>query len=234
MFAKNFNLLTVFTTSVLALPSFSLAQYGDGSYWDSVMNSLNLDFSTYDQTIQQSMEQLNQIVGQGQQQVDATVRQSMQDPAIQARYQSYQQQVLQQGSQPVDFYTYTYYFLATGGFSQQGVAAWQANEAANNAKVQEAYQGYQQAVEDYRNSVAEGSQHYYENQSEMGNVLQGNSTWVNPNDGSNHTLPYTWQRDSYNTYNNQTYYVDPSGTYYWLDPNNTGWMYPLSPWQAGQ
>jgi hypothetical protein len=228
-------LATILITSLLTLAA---AQY-DNSYWNTIMGSLGDSVTMYDQQIQQSMQQLNQIVNQGQQQVDASVQQAMQDPNIQLRYQQYQQDAQQQGIQSYDFYTYTYYYLATQGFSQQGIAAWQANETANNAKVQDAYQGYQGAVESYKNTVAEGQQHVYENQWEMGNVIVGNSTWTDPSTGTPYTLPYlgvqpgqSWY-DSvsgyyfmYNPYNQQNgqYYISPDGQYY----------QPMNPWQAGQ
>lgn len=218
--------------------TLAAAQYAN-DYWSNLMGSLDSSVFMYDQSIQMHMQQLNQIVGQGDQQVDALVHQAMQDPSLQLRYQQYVQQAQQQGTQVLDFYTYTYYYLATNGFSQQGVAAWQAGEAANNAKVQQAYQGYQAAVENYRNTFAEGQRQTFENNWEMGNVIAGNSTWTNPSTGQNYTLPYagvepgqSWYDPNsgmyfwYNPYNQQNgpYYISPDGQYY----------YPMNPWQAGQ
>jgi hypothetical protein len=217
---------------------FVSAQYSN-DYWSNLMGSLDGSFSMYDQQIQQHMQQLNQIITEGDQQVDASVQQAMQDPAIQLRYQQYMQQTQEQGIKAYDFYTYTYYFLATNGFSGQGVATWQASEAANNAKVQQAYQGYQGAVESYRNTVTEGQQHFYENQLEFGNVVAGNSTWTDPSTGTTYTLPYTGVQSG------QSWYDPGSGMYFWYNPYNQleaqyyispdgQYFQPMGPWQAGQ
>lgn len=57
----------------------------------------------------------------------------------------------------------------------------------------------------------------------------GNSTYSQPDLGSNFVLPHAWQANSYNTYNGQTYYVDQSGQYFLVDPNNSGNLYPVYP-----
>jgi hypothetical protein len=232
------SMLKTWAIMISGFLSLAAAQYGN-DYWSNLMGSLDSSVFMYDQSIQQHMQQLNQIVTQGDKHVDASVHQAMQDPNVQLRYQQYVQQSQQQGNQPYDFYSYTYYYLATNGFSQQGVAAWQASETANNAKVQEAYRGYQGAVENYRNAVAEGQQQFYENHWEMGNVVAGNSTWTDPATGASYTLPYTDVQPG------QSWYDAGSGMYFWYNPDNLQngpyyispdgqYYYPMNPWQAVQ
>ena len=109
--------------------------------------------------------------------------------------------------------------------------AWARQNQANIAAEQQAWQGVQIAQQGYRGAYGNYVGGFSENMNESGNILMGNATYTGPQDfgyqGSD-VLPYSWQPESYNTYNGQQYYVDASGQYYWVDPNNTGWMYPVS------
>jgi hypothetical protein len=163
--------------------------------------------------INAQMEQMNAMIAQGQQQVNGIVQQKMQDPAVQAAYQQHVARAQATGLQPWNFETFAYNYAATGGFSASGVAAWQQNEAANNARVMEARRGLQAAQANRAAAHAELADGFARNQNEFGNQLMGNSTFAAPN-GHSSVLPHTWQPDTYHVYQGNTYYVDQGGRYY--------------------
>lgn len=151
------------------------------------------------------------------------VQQNLQNPQVQAMYQQY----LQSGgtASPEDF---AYMYAATGGFTPEGTAYFQQTEANNAAKEAAAYGDYQAAQAGSAAAISDWSSGDSSNMNEAGNGLMGNGTYTTPG-GSNQVLPSTWQAGGTYSYNNQTYYVDPSGAYYQVDPNNAGWMYPVYP-----
>lgn len=163
--------------------------------------------------INAQMAQMNATLAQGQQQVNAIVQQRMQDPVVQAAYREHVARAQASGLQPWNFETFAYNYAATGGFSAQGVAAWQQNEAANNARVMEAWRGLQAAQADRAAAQAQNAAGFSNNMTEAGNQLMGNSTFSSPNGYSN-VLPHTWQADTYHVYEGNTYYVDQGGRYY--------------------
>lgn len=161
---------------------------------------------------------------QMQQQTQQIVLQVMQNPRFQGMYQ---QHLASGGSSTPEQYAYNY--AATGGFTESGMRNYQNSEAASAAKIQGAWQGEQKAIQGYRDAYNGYASGYSSNQQEVGNSLMGNSTYVQPDSGSSSVLPHTWQTNSYNSFNGNTYYVDQSGQYYLLDPNNSGTMYPVHP-----
>ena len=161
---------------------------------------------------------------QMQQQTQQIILQVEQDPRYQSMYQQYR---ASGGTATPEQYAYSY--AATGGFTPQGMQIYQNSEAMSAAKIQSAWQGYQNAVQGYRDAYGNYTGGYSANQNEFGNTVSGNSTYVDPGTGNNYTLPHTWQADTYNQYEGQDYYVDQSGQYYRVDPNNNGWQYPIYP-----
>lgn len=169
----------------------------------------------YNGVVAQQSAQQNAAVGQ-------IVQQNMQDPQIQALYQ---QHLASGGGGSFEEFAYAY--AATGGFTPQGYAAYgqtSSTIAAQQSGTMEDYWAAQDANADAMGAYSSG---YIANSQEMGNVIAGNQTYYG-SDGSA-VLPYGWQPDSYNTYNGQSYYVDQSGQYFQVDPNNSGWMYPINP-----
>jgi hypothetical protein len=163
--------------------------------------------------INAQMAQMDAVLAQGQQQVNAIVQQKMQDPAVQAAYQQHVARAQATGQPYWNFETFAYNYAATGGFSADGVAAWQRNEAANNAKVMEAWQGVREAEANRAAAQSENAAAFSRNQNEFGNQLMGNSTFAAPN-GYTNVLPHTWQPDTYHVHEGNTYYVDQGGRYY--------------------
>jgi hypothetical protein len=178
----------------------------------------------YTAMINAQMAQMDATLAQAQQQVNGIVQQKMQDPAVQAAYQRHVAQARASGLTPWNFETFAYNYAATGGFSAQGVAAWQQNEAANNARVMSAWQGLQAAQADRAAAQADLSAGFARNQNEFGNQLMGNSTFSSAN-GYSSVLPHTWQANTYHNYDGNTYYVDQGGRYYAY--SNGSWV-PLT------
>lgn len=154
--------------------------------------------------------------------VQGIMQQALQQrgPEIQAAYQQH----LQAGGYPVTFEEFAYWFVATNGFTDGGAFARQGQ--ANIAAEQAAWQGVQAAEANSAAAIAGLNGNFVANSQEMGNVIVGNASYYGPTGSA--VLPYGWQPQSYNSYNGQTYYVDHVGQYYWIDPNNSGWMYPIS------
>jgi hypothetical protein len=174
--------------------------------------------------INAQMAQMDAMLAQGQQQVNAIVQQKMQDPAVQEAYRQHVSRANASGMQPWNFETFAYNYAATGGFSAQGVAAWQQNEAANNARVMESWRGLQDAQAARAAAQADNAASFSRNQNEAGNQLMGNSTFTSPN-GFSSVLPHTWQRNTVNVHQGNTYYVDEGGRYY---AYSNGYWVPLS------
>ncbi len=198
---------------VLSLAGFASAQYGMPDLTGIDLNAVLAA------QMQQTQGALNGVMYDAMQQ---------RGPEIQAAYQ----QCLYSGSYCGSFDEYALNYVTTNGFTDGG--AWAKQNQTNIANEQTAWQGVQNAEQGYRDAYGNYTGNFSQNMGEAGNVLMGNNTWTNPQTGGNYTLPYTWQPGTYNSYNGYTYYVDPSGTYYQVDPNNAGWMYQLNPWQAGQ
>ncbi len=174
------------------------------------------------------VEQQNATVAAAQQQAYQIVQQKMQDPQVQAAYRQHQAQSAQSGTQPYDFPTFAYYYVATRGFSPEGKAAWNASEGAIQRNEQRAWQEYQDAQAASQSAINDLQAGYHRNQQEAGRQLMGQSTFVSPS-GQTQALPHTWQPNTYNTYQGNTYFVDPSGQYWVSDPNNSGYWHPLRP-----
>jgi hypothetical protein len=213
MFTKGFTKAAALILSLFALTGFASAQY------DFTGMDIAGMYNSYVQQQNAQMEvQLQQIIAQ-----------VMQDPRFQSMYQQY---IMSGGTATAEQYAYSY--AATGGFTPQGMQIYQNSEALSAAKIQNAWNGYQSAVQGYQEAYNNYTGSFAETTNEMGNVLMGNSTYVDYATGSSYVLPHTWQTETYNYHNGQTYYVDYAGQYFMVDPNNSDWMYPLTPWQPGQ
>jgi hypothetical protein len=211
MFTTSIKRLTALVTSLYAFLGIASAQY---------MDFTGMDISQmYNQWATQQNAQMDY-------QTQYIIQQVFQDPRFQSMYQQY---VASGGTASAEQYAYSY--AATGGFTPQGMQIYQNSEALSAAKIQNAWNGYLGAVEGYRDAYGNYTGGFSENMNEAGNTLMGNSTYVDPGTGSSYVLPHTWQPENYYTHNGQDYYVDYAGQYFWVDPNNTGWMYPLYPSQ---
>jgi hypothetical protein len=154
-------------------------------------------------------------------------------PEIQAAYQ----QCLYSGGYCGSFEEYALQYVSTNGFTDGG--AWAMTQRGMQQKEHEAWQGVKQAEANSAAAINGWNSNYYENQGEMGNILMGTSSWIDPKTGSNYTLPYNIQANTswYDNGTGNTFYYDtvnnPAGQYYILSPDGSWWM-PLNPWQTGQ
>ncbi|MBA2492887.1 MAG: hypothetical protein H0V34_14775 [Gammaproteobacteria bacterium] len=176
--------------------------------------------SIYDQI----MAGTDPLAQQMHQTVQGIVQQNVRNPQIQAMYQ---QHLANGGGGTIEEYAYGW--AATGGYTAQGYAAYGATSAQIANEQQQAMAEYRAAQANSAAAIAGLNQGYFNNQVEAGNGLMGNGGYYSSYDGTNQVLPYGWQPNTVNSYNNQNYYVDPHGQYWQIDPNNSGWMYGVDP-----
>jgi len=176
-------------------------------------------------SINQSMGSLNQRLAANQLRINGMVRQKMQDPTVRAGYAQYVARAQRAGVQPQSLASYSYNYLATGGYSRQGTAIYRANEANNQAKIASATADLRNAQAARGQAQLAMQQGFSNNQAEFGRVLRGTSTFTAPN-GSTQVLPHTWQANTFQQYEDRQYFVDQSGQYHVLA--NNGYWYPLS------
>jgi hypothetical protein len=140
---------------------------------------------------------------------------------VQAAYQQHLARAQQTGQRPYDFPTFTYYYVATRGFSADGVAHLRGVDQQNQAKERAAWQGLQQAQAARGAAQQQWMNGYSANQQEAGRQLMGNSTFQAAN-GATAVLPHTWQANTTHNYQGNTYHVDQSGQY-WVHTGNGYW-----------
>jgi hypothetical protein len=218
MFTKPIKTLAALITSLVALSSLASAQWG-------MPDLTNIDLNAYAQ--QQYDLTTNNLNGYMQ-----NVMQQR-GPEIQAAYQQCQYS----GGYCGSFEEYALNYVSTNGFTDGG--AWAATQRGMQQREYAAWQGVQQAEANSANAINGWNDNYYQNSSEMGNVITGSSTWVDPMTGTNYTLPYTGVQPG------QSWYDSASGYYFQYNPYNQqngqyymsqdGYYYqPMNPWQAGQ
>lgn len=193
--------------ALTALASTAHAQ----QFGQNAVNSLNAQVNGLTSRIQAAQSQ--------------TLQNGMNNPTIRAAYQQYYSNSLARGQRPIDFASYAYQYMATGGFSAQGRAALAASNAQNTAKVAA-------AAQDLRNAQAARGQaqiamqnSFNNNQATVGQLLRGTSTFVAGN-GAQVVLPHTWQANTVNYYEGSYYAVNASGNYFVLGADRS--WYPLS------
>jgi hypothetical protein len=177
----------------------------------------------YQSMLNQQMQLMNQNINRGLQMQQGVVQQRMQDPQVRAGYQRYLQQMQSAGRAPMDFATYTYYYIYTNGFSSQGMAHMQRTEAGIQQQQRQGLQGLRDAEARRRDAQQQQRDHYSHNQQEAGRGLMGQSTYHGY--GAPRVLPHTWQPNTSHRYQGQIYRVDEGGRYFVLGPN--GSWYPI-------
>lgn len=146
--------------------------------------------------------QLNAAMGRVQGNI---VNQNMNDPRVVAAWR--------QNPRGMSLQQYAYAYAATGGFTPQGMANYN-NTSQNIARQQQqAWAGYQGAVQNYRNAYNGWTAGQSANMQEAGRGLMGQQSYYNPYNGQNVALRYiqpgqTWSQGGY------TYSMAPDGNYY--------------------
>jgi hypothetical protein len=182
----------------------------------------------YNALMRQSQAEMNRIMAQGQQQLDSMVAQRMRDPAVQATYRQHVAQMQASGRPALDFPTYTSQYIATRGFTADGIRSAQAANADMQAKERAAWQGLQQAQAQRGQAQQAQRDGYYKQQQEAGRQLMGNSTYAVAAEagvGATVQLPHTWAANSTHQHQGKNYHVDASGNYHVQAAN--GWWYPV-------
>lgn len=168
----------------------------------------------------------NNTVAQAQNRVAQNLQAGMANPQMQAQYQAYAQQMMARGQAPMPFQQYVYMSQYTRNFSADGVAHARGNENAIRQNEYQSVMGVRQAEGNRANAQAQLFDSYNRMAYERGNMLAGNSTYAGGQYGGSQVLPHTWGANTYQRYNGNNYWVDPSGQYYQQGPN--GWWYPMS------
>jgi len=179
----------------------------------------------YGAMVQQSMNRMNQIINNAQQGVNNIVQQRMHDPQVQASYRQYLAQRRAWGQPAMDYPTYTYNYVYTRGFSRDGIAHAQANEAGIRANENAAVRRLRDAEAQRGAAQQQQRDGYFANQQEAGRGLMGQSTFRAQN-GAQVVLPHTWQANTRHEFGGNTYHVNESGQYFVRASN--GWWYPLA------
>ena len=163
-------------------------------------------------------------LGQEMRQREAEIiEQTMQDPRCQAMYQQYRAR-----GGPASFPEFAYRYAATGGFSPQGIAQWNQNEAANAARERAAVQRLRQAEQQRGNAQRRQNDRFYQQQEERGRTITGQGTWIDPYTGQRQVLPYLGPNSTYTDPRSGNQYArDQSGRYWVRTP--TGQEYPMQP-----
>ena len=179
----------------------------------------------YGAMLRQAQMQSNQMTQQMNQVMGGMLQQKMQDPQVRAGYAQYLANMRSRGLPAVDFPTYTEKYIATRGFTPEGMAFARNVDAGIQAQQQAGIRGLREA-EAARGAAQQGNRDsYFRNQQEAGRGLMGQSTYYGQG-GFQNALPHTWQPNSTHVHQGNTYVVNQSGQYYVRGAD--GWMYPVN------
>ena len=177
----------------------------------------------YGRMLREQLQRGEQLSQEMQQREAQIVQQTMQDPRCQAMYQQYRAR-----GGPASYPEFAYRYAATGGFSPQGIAQWNQNEAANAARERAAVQRLRQAEQQRGDAQRQQNDRFYERQQERGRLLTGQGTWIDPNTGQRQVLPYLGPNNTYTDPRTGNQYArDQRGRYWVRTP--TGQEYPMQP-----
>lgn len=175
----------------------------------------------YGAMIAQAQAQQAAQNAQMQQMTASIVQQNMRNPQVQAAWNQHR---AQGGGMSLE--QFAYQWAATGGFSPQGMAYYQQNEAANRAKEMAALQGVRQAEAARGQAQRNLQEGYARNQAEAGRNLQGRRTYADPATGGQVALQYLQPgQPSYDPGSGRTYVMDGNGTYWSAGPD--GYWTPM-------
>lgn len=176
----------------------------------------------FDAMIRQQLQAGQALSMQMQQAEQQIVQQTMQNPDCQAKYQ---QHIASGGT--LSYPQFAYQYAATGGFTPGGIANFRRGEQANQAAEQATWNGYRGAQDQRAAAQAAYSESYFAGQAEQGRVMQGQSTWVDPNDGRARSLSYVGGNAYVDPSTGQAFVRDGNGQYYAQGPD--GQWYPMMP-----
>jgi hypothetical protein len=103
---------------------------------------------------------------------------------------------------------------------------YRQSEAQNQQREMAAAQGLRQAEATRGQAQQQYAAGYQRNQAEAGEVMRGNSSWIDPANGQQRALPYMGPNTgSVDPRTGQRFWRDANGQYYAQAPNG-GW-YPM-------
>lgn len=179
----------------------------------------------YAEMLRQSQIRANMLTAQINQSRNTMVQQKMQDPRVRAMYAQYVANMRARGLPAMSFPRYAEEYMATRGFTPGGIAYARAVNADMAARERASLQGLRAAQQGRAEAMRQQQQHYFNNRTESGRGLMGQSTYYGPN-GFTTQLPHTWQNNTQHNYQGRTYRVTESGQYQVLGPN--GWWTPIN------
>ena len=190
---------------------------------DYMQNQLNQT----EAAMQQYYAQMNQLDQQIKQSENQVVDRAMNDPRCRQMYQQYVNQGMPNGQ--LTFPQFAYFYAATRGFSQEGIAHYNQTTRDINAKDSAAVRNYQnyvnnlwQQTNQYRSDVYNRQQH------DVGDLMTGSTTYTNPQTGETMYMPYTVQAgQTFTDYYGRTYTMDANGNYQMVNLN--GYTYQMNP-----
>lgn len=145
------------------------------------------------------------------------MQQGMADPQIQQAFRQYQSQ-----GGPMSFEQFVYGWMATGGYSPQGIQNWRSSENLNQQQEWIAQQGVRYAEARRGQAQAQNSAHFAHNQSIAGQNLMGQAPYTTPMGPQvfSYTLP-----PGYHPTPQGPVFVNPQGEYFVVD--QCGWLHPI-------
>ena len=214
---------TVFRAVLLAATGFLALVAGAGAPLAQVYyNGWNIG-PDYGSMMNQLQQREQMMALEMQKQSALLVQQAMANPDCAAKFRRY----LSYGGR-MDYPTFAYYYVATGAFSPEGIAYFNKTEIRNNAAEMAALMRLREAEQQSGQALNQWQNGFSANQWEGGNLLMGNSTYLNPQTGTSHVLQHMQPGVPTTDPNTgQTYQMDNLGNYSVLMPN--GYWYPMVP-----
>ena len=142
-------------------------------------------------------------------QLQGMMQQNMANPHIQQAYRQYQMQ-----GGPMNFEQFVYGWMATNGYSPQGIQHWRQTENFNQQQEWIAQQGLRYAEMQRGQAQMEHSAHFQHNQTVAGQNLMGQANYATPMGPQ--TLSYTLA-PGYHQTPQGTVFVNPQGEYFMVD-----------------
>ncbi|MBX3166177.1 MAG: hypothetical protein KF760_02150 [Candidatus Eremiobacteraeota bacterium] len=184
--------------------------------WQQFFQGFLGDFTNLDLTAinnQWNTQQNAQMNGQ----LQGMMQQNMADPRIQQAYRQYQSQ-----GGPMSFEQFVYGWMATGGYTPEGMRQYRETENANQQREWAGHQNLRAAEMQRAQAQAENRAHFCHNQSIAGQNLMGQATYATPMGAQvySYTMP-------------PGYHQTPQGTVFVNDRNEyflvgaDGWHYPI-------
>lgn len=163
----------------------------------------------------------NQLNAQMNHQMDGRLQgmmqQNMADPRIQQAYRQYQSQ-----GGPASFEQFVYGWIATGGYTPEGMRHYRDTETANQQREWVSHQNLRAAEMQRGQAQSENWSHFSHNQTVAGQNLMGQATYDTPMGPQVHSYTYP---PGYHQTPQGTVFVNDRNEHFMVGPD--GWHYPI-------